>query len=287
VNIPAHNAEFTCQHCLLFRTHPFPTQEFPMPVAVEAIQGYLMRAGLKFTANDQGNNGQFVLSFKTRHYENPAGDKSLMLIVNIAEAGRYLEITAVGMYSAKDAKDIGKLAQFLLGQNYVTKILRWELDRTDGEVRASVEVAPVDGSVTFNSFMRMLMLFPMVAESLHPTITKVMKTGQLPAPVRVNKRLQELVRRAGGIASLERLVRSHEKATRDSVSLDPEVAKKFGLEITPEPPGLRQDVANVASPPPACRPEDISVEPAGDTPQNDVESLDDDGPCSCDSPVDE
>ena len=258
-----------------------------MPIAVEAIHGFLLTAGLKFAANDQGDNGQFVLSFKTRHYVNQAGSKSLMLVVNIAEAGRYLEIAAVGMYSANDAKDIGKLAEFLLAQNYVTKLLRWELDRTDGEVRVSVEVAPVDGSVTFTSFMRMLMLFPMVAESLHPTITKVMTTGKLPAPVRVNKRLEELVRRAGGIASLERLVRSHEKATRESVSLDPEVAKKFGLEITPEPPGLREDVANVAPPPATRPPEDISVEPADDTPEHDIESLDDDGPCSCDSPVDE
>jgi hypothetical protein len=258
-----------------------------MPVAVEAIQGYLMRAGLKFAANDQGDNGQFVLSFKTQRYKNPAGDKSLTLFVTIAEAGRYLEIAAVGIYSAKEAKDVGKLAQFLLGQNYVTKLLRWELDRTDGEVRASVEMAPVDGSVTFDSFMRALMLFPLVADSLHASIAKVMTTGKLPAPVRVNKRLQELVRRAGGIASLERLVRSHEKATRDSVTLDPEVAKKFGLEVTPEPPGMKDDVANVAPAPAVRPPEHSPVEPADDTPDDDIESLDDDGPCSCDSPVDE
>jgi len=256
-----------------------------MPVAVEAVQGYLMRAGLKFAANDHGENGQFVLSFKTRHYKNPAGDKSLMLFVTVAEAGRYLEIAAVGMYSAKEAKDIGKLAQFLLGQNYVTKLLRWEFDRTDGEVRASVEVAPVDGSVTFDSFMRGLMLFPLVADSLHATITKVMTTGKLPAPVRVNKRLQELVRRAGGIASLERLVHSHEKATRESASLDPEVAKKFGLEIPPEAQGSAEDLANIAPSPADRPPDDVQGSTADDTPAND-EPLDDDGTCSCDTPVD-
>jgi len=258
-----------------------------MPVAVEAVQGFLMRAGLKFASNDQGDNGQFILSFKTQRYRNPAGDKSLTLFVTVAEAGRYLEIEAVGIYSAKEAKDVGKLAQFLLGQNYVTKLLRWELDRTDGEVRASVEMAPVDGNVTFDGFMRALMLFPLVADSLHDAIARVMKTGKLPAPVRVNKRLQELVRRAGGIASLERLVRSHEKATRDSVSLDPEVARKFGLEVTLEPPGMREDVTNVTPPPPDRPPEDIPAEPADDTPESRIESLDDDGPCSCDPPVDE
>jgi hypothetical protein len=240
-----------------------------------------MRAGLKFAANDQGNNGRFVLSFQTRNYTNPAGDKSLSLFVTIAEGGRYLEIAAIGMYSAKDAKNIGNLAQFLLGQNYVTKLLRWELDRTDGEVRASVELAPVDGSVTFDSFMRSLMLFPMIAETLHPQITKVMTTGKLPAPVRVNKRLQELVRRAGGIASLERLVRSHEQATRDSMSLDPEVAKKFGLEITPGVQESPEKLTNITPPVGDRLEDDAPRSSTNDTP------ADDGGPCSCDTPIDE
>lgn len=254
-------------------------------IAVEAVNGFLLRAGLKFAANDEGDNGQFVLSFKTRHYMNPVGEKSLTLFVTIGEDGKYLEIAAVGMYSAKKAKDLGALAVFLLGQNYTTKLLRWELDRTDNEVRATIEVAPVDGSVTFDAFMRMLMLFPVIADSVHHDISKVMTTGKLPTPIRIDKRLQELVRRAGGVRGLERLVAAHEKTKRAAVTLDPEVAKKLGLEVAPPPNASAPDAANPV-PPAADGPRDTPAK-SPEAPSSDSPRLDDgDGPCSCDHPID-
>lgn len=258
-----------------------------MPIPVEAIQSYLMRGGLKFSANDNGDNGQFILSFKTRNYQNPIGEKSLTLFINVAEDGKYLEIAAVGMYSAKKAKDIGKLSVFLLGENYKTKLLRWELDRTDSEVRATIEVAPVDGSITFDSFMRMLMLFPLVADGMHGAISRVMATGKLPVPTRIDKRVHELVRRAGGVKGLERLVRAHEKTKPSAATIDPDVARKFGLET--DPPG---DTSTPASTnqnlPPASRlitdlPAAASEDPVGEGPKTD----DDDGACSCESPIDQ
>jgi len=257
-----------------------------MPVPVEAIQSYLMRAGLKFATNDEGLNGQFILSFQTKRYTNPVGVKSLTLFVTVAEDGKYLEIAAVGMYFAKKAKSVGKLAEFLLGQNYTTKLLRWELDRTDHEVRATIEVAPVDGSITFDAFMRMLMLFPLLADSMHHDISKVMATAKLPTPTRIDKRLQELVRRAGGVQGLERLVRAHEKTKRAPVTIDPEVAKKLGLEAGPPANASARDAVNPVPPAsdapcddtPAASPE----RPAGDGLQNE----DGDGLSSCDKPLD-
>lgn len=256
-----------------------------MPIPVEAIQSYLMRAGLKFASNDDGDNGQFMLSFKTRSYQNPIGEKSLTLFITVAEDGKYLEIAAVGMYSGKKAKDIGKLSLFLLGENYKTKLLRWELDRTDNEVRATIEVAPVDGCITFDAFMRMLMLFPLVADGMHAAITKVMTTAKLPTPTRIDKRLQELVRRAGGVRGLERLVRAHEKTKQAVITIDPEVARKFGLETDASANPSSSDASNPVPPSPAPpipdSPEAPPHDPVGESPRPD----DDDGPCSCDSPA--
>lgn len=251
-----------------------------MPIPVEAIQGYLMRAGIKFAVSDLGHTGQFVLSFRTQNYRNPGGKKSLTLLVTILEDGRYLEIVGGNMYSATQAKDVGVLCQYLLGQNYTTKLLRWELDRTDNEVRATIEVAPVDGCITFDAFMRMLMLFPLVADSVHAAVTKVMTTGKLPAPVRTNKRLQDLLRRAGGMAGLERLIREHEDVTRRALTIDPLVAECCGRgEETIAPASAPGEVTEPA-PSPDCEPEarhDVRTDSPSDAlPPND------DGPCACD-----
>lgn len=256
-----------------------------MPVPVEAIQGYLIRSGLKFAINDQGDNGQFMLTFETRRYRNPAGEKSLMVIVTVSENGRHLEIAAVDAYSATDAKDVGKLCEFLMGQNYATKLLRWELDRCDGEIRAFADVAPIDGGITFDAFMRMLMTFPIVLDSLHPAIAKVMATAKLPPPTRTNKRLRDLVHRAGGIDALEKLVRAQEKASRESAVIGPELAAKFGLADMPENQGGDAEQVTPLAPPPALPPEECPDGRCDDPPGEVRHPDDDDGPCSCDTPT--
>ena len=226
-----------------------------MPIPPEAIEGFLMQAGLKYVSQDQGANGQFIVTFATKRYVNPVGEKVLGLILTIGEEGRYLEITAVQMYSANDAKDVGKIAEFLLGENHQQKLIRWELDRSDNEIRATAEVAPCDGSITFDAFMRMLMVFPCTADRLHPAITKVMTTAELPSPMVTDRRVSDLVRRAGGIKALEKLVRAAEKSRRDATRLTKEVAEKFGIHDAPgdvEQPSS----ANPISPPTFVPPAD-------------------------------
>ena len=192
-----------------------------MPIATEAIQGFLMRAGMKFGMDDQGETGHFMLSFRTKRYKNPDGEKSLMMLITVGESGRYLEIAAMNMYNTSDAKSVGALAEYLLSQNYRNKIVRFELDRADGEIRAAAEAAPMHGSITFHAFMRMLSMFPALADQLHPTITKIQQTGRLPRPDVRDKRLEDLVRRAGGVEALEALVRQKkEQADGETMTLE-------------------------------------------------------------------
>lgn len=254
-----------------------------MSIPVEAIQGYLLRAGLKFAINDQGNNGQFMLTFETRRYRNPSGENSLMVVVTVSDNGHHLEVAAVNAYSANDAKNVGTLCEYLMGQNYALKLLRWELDRCDGEIRALADAAPVDGGITYEAFMRMLMMFPVVLDSLHTSIAKVMATAKLPVPVRTDKRLRSLVQRAGGIDALEKLVRAQEQASRESATIDPALAAKLGLDLIPQPLSPQSDqCASLPLPPSNGAPDGILDEPSDDTLHSN-----DDGPCSCDSPVEE
>lgn len=254
-----------------------------MPTPPEAIQGYLMRAGLKFGSNDQGSNGQFVLSFQTSRYINPDGDKSLMLLITVGEDGGYIEIAAMNMYSASDAKDVGKLAEFLLNQNYMNKLLRFELDRSDGEIRATAEAMCVDGSVTYLSFMRMLMLFPAIADKLHPAIAKIKTTGRLPRPVSGNKRLHDLIRRAGSLEALEKLVQ--DKVDSESLSL--EQMMEMHLKSIDEQPSDPEAADDSSHQPKSDHAKDEIAPPPPNTPADDSGGElqgDDDGPCTCDDP---
>ena len=113
-----------------------------------------------------------------------------MLVVTVAEDGEYLKVATCNAYSTQDAKDVGVLCEFLMGQNYDTKLLRWQLDRCDGEIRVLADVAPADGGITYDAFLRTLMAFPLVLDSLHPSVAKVMATAELPAPIRIDKRLR-------------------------------------------------------------------------------------------------
>jgi hypothetical protein len=278
-----------------------------MPVSPEAIQGYLMQAGLNFGTSDHGANGHFMLSFKTKRYINPEGEKSLMLLITVGEDGRYIELAACNMYSAAEAKSIGRLSELLLDINFRSKLLRFELDRSDGEIRATAEAVPQDGSVTFQSFMRMLTMFPSAADRLHPSITKVLKTGRLPRATGRDKRLEELVRRAGGFAALEKLVDENERVDICSPELDEmmrlhlqslaekkaregggDAAGKAGDEKSPpsSPAEKPATPSQESTPPPkSAQPPRIEMPDCQFPDDLDEDDDDDDGFCSCDEPL--
>jgi hypothetical protein len=93
-----------------------------------------------------------------------------------------------------------------------------------------------------------------------------------------NKRLQELIRNAGGIEALERLVQ--EKSARESLSIEEMIERH--LESSDH---ADSDSGNAHTPTEepndTSPPKDGPAEDCGDEFQDDTE---DDGPCTCDDP---
>ena len=60
-----------------------------------------------------------------------------------------------------------------------TKMIRFEHDREDGEIRASIECPLEDGRLTRRQFRRMLEALPELIDRWDPVIRQTLRTGRI------------------------------------------------------------------------------------------------------------
>ncbi len=169
-----------------------------MAISLEQLEGYLLQDDLKYAIDDE----RIMLSFSMDDYVNPvSGQKSLLLGIRVDDEGRYAEICAPRLYDARGAKDVGRLAELLLHLGYTHRLVRFGLDRGDGEVQAVIPFDPVDGTVTYAAFIGGLRWLPGFVDFWHPVIDRAIQTGELPGLDRIGSHpeIARMIAQAGGV----------------------------------------------------------------------------------------
>lgn len=157
-----------------------------MPIRLDTIEAFLSEAGLRYRVEDASH---LLTAFATSSYENAHGRRGVAIVIGVAEEGGFLEFTAPRLYDARRSRDPGRLYQALLDITLRTKLVRFEHDPADGEVRSSVTFPVEDGVVTQRQFQRMLEAIPKAVDHWHPVIRRAIEQGvvdldpvPLPAP---------------------------------------------------------------------------------------------------------
>lgn len=180
-----------------------------MAINLEQLEAYLVADGLKYRLADEG---YLLTGFATRHYVGPGGRSGVAIAIRLDEDGEHVEFTAPQLYNSRACSHPGALFETLLAITMRTKLIRFEHDPKDGEIRCSIECAVEDGSLTKRQFFRMLHCLSESIDRWDPVIRAAMETGLVNLePVAGGAehlaRLAAVEASAGGIDRLEELVK--------------------------------------------------------------------------------
>jgi len=152
-----------------------------MSTTIEEIKGFLDAEDLKYD-HDAGDC-YIRTGFKTEHYANHEGRKSLRIIIELVEGGEFIKFMAPKAYNIpKDASSFHKMALFqtLLHISYRTKMVQFEYDPGDGEIRANIEFPLEDALLTQKQMSRCLSCLTGVMDHYHEQINDAIHSGITP-----------------------------------------------------------------------------------------------------------
>ncbi|MBD2089766.1 hypothetical protein H6F67_07850 [Microcoleus sp. FACHB-1515] len=114
-----------------------------------------------------------------------------LIVVQLDEDGEFFKLFAPRVLSGvKDHEYKEAILQTMLSISWETKMLQWEYDPTDGEIRAIIEFPLEDADLTQRQFNRCLQgLVQIVDEMAMPRLQTVMETGKDPGDIDTGERL--------------------------------------------------------------------------------------------------
>jgi hypothetical protein len=154
-----------------------------MAVTLDQLEQFLVARNLKY----RREKDRVVTGFRSTHFRDDRGQAGIAIAVRVDEDGRYVEFIAPGLYCSRGCRQTAALFQTLLEITMRTKMIRFELDPTDGMVRCTVEVPVEDGTLTAKQFDRILDGLRNAIDRWHPVIRRAMDTGvvnlDMPRPI--------------------------------------------------------------------------------------------------------
>lgn len=154
-----------------------------MGATLEQIAGYLDAKGWAYKLDEEEN--RILTGIQADNIEN------FLIVIQLDEDGEFFELFAPRVLSGvKDHPHKAAILQTMLSISWETKMLQWEYDPSDGEIRAIIEFPLEDSTLTERQFNRCLYsLVELVDEIALPRLQTVMETGDDPGDITEGERL--------------------------------------------------------------------------------------------------
>jgi hypothetical protein len=168
-----------------------------MAATLEQLAGYLDKKEWRYRLEAEDN--RIITGVYAENIER------LLIVIQLDEDGEFFEIYAPRVISGvKDHPHKNEILQTMLCISWETKMLQWEYDPVDGEIRAIIEFPLEDAVMTERQFNRCLYsLVQLVDELALPRLQTVMDTGEDPGDVNEGERLLlQLETESPGLLSL-------------------------------------------------------------------------------------
>ncbi len=169
-----------------------------MATTYTEIRGFLDELKIKYQAQD--DREEVGMFWTTQNYTDRKGDKSLLLVLRLLEKGELLQVFAPQVYSYKDGPHKLAVLQACLMADWRTKLVQFEYDAADGEIRATVDLPLEDAKLTARQLRRVIRSVVGVVDEFDPFIRKAVETGEISAhPGGRHERLLEVLTRLQGL----------------------------------------------------------------------------------------
>ncbi|MDX8414350.1 MAG: hypothetical protein R8J85_09720 [Mariprofundales bacterium] len=150
-----------------------------MATTYDEIIGFLNEKEIKFTDKNESDQRRIITYFATDE-ENEEDDIPEIVFIQLSEDGEFIRFYEPERYKYADGKHKVKVLETLLAIQWESKMLQWEYDPTDGEIRACIELPLEDAVLTQRLFFRALFGLVQLMDHYHPRIKCVMETGEDP-----------------------------------------------------------------------------------------------------------
>ena len=161
---------------------------------LDEIAALLDAAQLNYGRTD----GRIRTGFGTDVYEDADGDGCLHLVIGLQEDGELLRILAPMAYRLPPKAGARRLAavQRTLNQiNWESRVVQYEMDTEDGEIRLAIDFPIEDGKLTELQLTRMLRLMPNVADQCHVGLRLALDESiALPTEAALRRELEKFVK---------------------------------------------------------------------------------------------
>lgn len=145
-----------------------------MAMTIDDIAGILDRMDFKYRRHDDTS---IAFSMTMDRFIDPDNDsKSLMLVVQLLEDGEYFQMYAPAAFRVKGEHQDAFLRACAMIQ-WRTKLIQFEWDERDGEVRPVIEFPLEDGQVTLKQFRRCVGGMVSLMDEFYPILHRAAQEG--------------------------------------------------------------------------------------------------------------
>lgn len=149
-----------------------------MTATLDQIGKLLTEENLKST---KVSDHTLRLGFNTSNFTNRKGEKSLVILLQVRDGGQYLAAQAPNAFRLSgDHMHAGM--DLLLRLQWAWKLVRFEYDHTDGEIRPSAELPLGTMELDAGSLAVFIRTLVYVIESTVPAFEHAIKTGEVLVP---------------------------------------------------------------------------------------------------------
>ena len=151
-----------------------------MTTTYDQIKSLLDEGGFRYSITSEGN---LLTGFgEMEEYTDAEGQPRLGVLILLEEGGSYVRFLCPGLYRYEGKRFRADLFQSCLMINYWTKLLQFEFDDRDGELRAVIEFPLEDNELTLAQLSRCLTTLAYLIDKIDPLIRKTLKEGGIYIP---------------------------------------------------------------------------------------------------------
>ena len=139
-----------------------------MAITEKELLGLLDQANLHYELHERTKEP--VLLFHTYNYVNTSQQSLLMVVIQLSENGEYIKFFAPSAYYIENDESSYAALRTLAIIAWRVKMVDFELDGNDGEVRPTVDFPLEDNNLTVEQILRCCQSIAKIIDVMHPFI---------------------------------------------------------------------------------------------------------------------
>ena len=134
----------------------------------------------KFKYSHEAGSDKIQTGFSCDNYRNPDGKNQILFVIHCENDGESVKIVASNVYKVPldlSAKRKAIIWQTLLQANWYSRVISFQYDDNDGEIRAVTHIHLKDATLTSAQLMFAIYALPNILDDYGPDIQRAIELG--------------------------------------------------------------------------------------------------------------